>query len=141
METDTSGALIVELAGRPGTGSSSGRSCRTSPSGCGPCCKGTAHRDDLHAILVTGGTGISPRPDLRDGLGPPDQAAAGLRRTVPDAELCRDRPGLHAEPGRGRVDGPAVLLVMPGSRAAVELAMTKIILPELPHLVREARKH
>jgi molybdenum cofactor biosynthesis protein B len=29
---------------------------------------------------------------------------------------------------------------MPGSRAAVELAMTKIIRPELPHLVREARK-
>ena len=30
-----------------------------------------------------------------------------------------------------------VVLVMPGSRAAVELAMTKIILPELPHIVRE----
>jgi molybdopterin adenylyltransferase len=37
--------------------------------------------------------------------------------------------------------GRTVLLVMPGSRAAVELAMSKIILPELPHLVREARKH
>ena len=34
-----------------------------------------------------------------------------------------------------------VLLVMPGSRAAVELAMTRLILPELPHLAREARKH
>jgi molybdenum cofactor biosynthesis protein B len=29
---------------------------------------------------------------------------------------------------------------MPGSRAAVELAMTRIILPELPHIVGEARK-
>jgi molybdenum cofactor biosynthesis protein B len=29
---------------------------------------------------------------------------------------------------------------MPGSRAAVQLAMEQIILPELPHLVREARK-
>ena len=34
-----------------------------------------------------------------------------------------------------------VILVMPGSRAAVELAMRKIILPELPHIVREARKN
>ena len=33
-----------------------------------------------------------------------------------------------------------VILVMPGSRAAVELAMRKIILPELPHIVHEARK-
>ena len=33
-----------------------------------------------------------------------------------------------------------VILVMPGSRAAVELAMRKIILPELPHMVREATR-
>jgi molybdenum cofactor biosynthesis protein B len=37
--------------------------------------------------------------------------------------------------------GRTVILVMPGSRVAVELAMTKIILPELPHIVREACKH
>ena len=40
----------------------------------------------------------------------------------------------------GGLMGTTVLLVMPGSRAAVQLAMTKIILPELPHIVREARK-
>ena len=45
-------------------------------------------------------------------------------------------------PGRavGGLMGELVILVMPGSRAAVELAMTRIILPELPHIVREARK-
>jgi molybdenum cofactor biosynthesis protein B len=41
----------------------------------------------------------------------------------------------------GGLMGRLAVLVMPGSRAAVQLAMTKIILPELPHLVREARKH
>ena len=41
----------------------------------------------------------------------------------------------------GGLIGQVGVLVMPGSRAAVELAMTRIILPELPHLVREARKH
>ena len=41
----------------------------------------------------------------------------------------------------GGLMGRMVLLVMPGSRAAVDLAMNRIILPELPHLVREARKH
>jgi molybdenum cofactor biosynthesis protein B len=41
----------------------------------------------------------------------------------------------------GGLIGKVAVLVMPGSRAAVELAMTKIVLPELPHLVREARKH
>lgn len=40
----------------------------------------------------------------------------------------------------GGLMGEVVLLTMPGSRAAVRLAMTRLILPELPHLVREARK-
>ena len=40
----------------------------------------------------------------------------------------------------GGLMGELAVLVMPGSRAAVELAMTKIILPELPHIAAEARK-
>ncbi len=40
----------------------------------------------------------------------------------------------------GGLIGQMVILVMPGSRAAVDLAMRRIILPELPHIVREARK-
>ena len=40
----------------------------------------------------------------------------------------------------GGLIGRKVLLTMPGSPAAVGLAMAKIILPELPHLVQQARK-
>jgi molybdenum cofactor biosynthesis protein B len=40
----------------------------------------------------------------------------------------------------GGLMGKVVLLVMPGSRAAVELAMDQIILPELGHLVQQATK-
>jgi molybdopterin biosynthesis enzyme MoaB len=36
--------------------------------------------------------------------------------------------------------GRTVLLTMPGSPEAVELALEKLILPELGHLVREGRK-
>jgi molybdenum cofactor biosynthesis protein B len=41
----------------------------------------------------------------------------------------------------GGLVGKVAVFVMPGSRAAVELAVSKILLPELPHVVREARKH
>jgi len=40
----------------------------------------------------------------------------------------------------GGLIGRTVLLTMPGSRAAVELAMKKLILPELGHPLREARR-
>jgi molybdopterin adenylyltransferase len=33
-----------------------------------------------------------------------------------------------------------VVISLPGSRAAVELAVTRILLPELPHLLREVRR-
>jgi molybdenum cofactor biosynthesis protein B len=40
----------------------------------------------------------------------------------------------------GGLLGRKVLLTMPGSPAAVKLAMEKIIVPQLPHLMREARR-
>ena len=40
----------------------------------------------------------------------------------------------------GGLIGRKVLLTMPGSPAAIRLAMEKIIIPQLPHLLREARR-
>jgi molybdenum cofactor biosynthesis protein B len=40
----------------------------------------------------------------------------------------------------GGLIGQTVVLTMPGSPAAVRLAMDQVILPELGHLVREARR-
>jgi molybdenum cofactor biosynthesis protein B len=40
----------------------------------------------------------------------------------------------------GGTIGQTILLTMPGSRAAVQLAVEKLIGPELGHLVREATR-
>ena len=40
----------------------------------------------------------------------------------------------------GGLAGRTVVLTMPGSPAAVRLAVERLIAPELPHLVREARR-
>jgi molybdopterin adenylyltransferase len=40
----------------------------------------------------------------------------------------------------GGVARGKLLFAMPGSTSAVELAMTRLILPELKHLVHELRK-
>ena len=95
----------------------------------------------VDAILVTGGTGISPRDRTYEAV------SALLTKTIPGfGELFRMLsyqeigPACMLSRAVGGLLDSTVVLVMPGSRAAVELAMTKIILPELPHLVREARK-
>jgi len=96
---------------------------------------------NLSAILITGGTGISPR-DLTF-----ETVSSVLTKPLPGyGELFRmlsySEIGAAAILSRaiGGLVGEVAVLVMPGSRAAVELAMTKVILPELPHVVREATK-
>jgi molybdopterin adenylyltransferase len=98
-------------------------------------------RPDVDAILTTGGTGISRR----------DQAIGVVESTIESplpgfGELFRmlswDQIGSGAILSRataGIARGKAIFAV-PGSIAAVELAMTKLILPELRHILHELRK-
>ena len=95
----------------------------------------------IDCILTNGGTGISRRDLTIDILAKhidlPLPGFGELFRMLSYAEI-----GSAAILSRavGGLMGRLVVLVMPGSRAAVELAMSKIILPELRHLVGEARK-
>ncbi len=100
-------------------------------------------RDDpsIDAILLTGGTGISSRDQtfetVTDLLTKPLPGYGELFRWLSYQEI-----GAAAMLSRatGGLAGRTVLLTMPGSTAAVRLAMEKLILPELGHLVREARR-
>ena len=98
-------------------------------------------RDDVDAILITGGTGISRRDRTFDVVN------EMLTTPLPGyGELFRmlsyEQVGAAAMLSRatGGLMDRKVLLTMPGSPAAVHLAMGKIILKELAHLVREARR-
>ena len=92
-------------------------------------------------MLITGGTGISPRDQTYETvsalLTKPLPGYGELFRMLSFAEIG---PACLLSRAVGGLIDRLVVLVMPGSRAAVELAMTRIILPELPHIVREARK-
>ena len=98
-------------------------------------------REDVDAILMTGGTGITQRDQTFETV------TQMLTKILPGyGELFRwlsyQEIGAAAMLSRatGGLLGNKVLLTMPGSPAAVRLAMEKLILPELPHLVREAKR-
>ena len=90
---------------------------------------------------MTGGTGISPRDltfeTVSEFLTKPLPGYGELFRMLSFAEIG---PAAILSRAVGGLSGEMAILVMPGSRPAVNLAMTKIILPELPHIVAEARK-
>ena len=96
-------------------------------------------REDVDVVLLTGGTGITSRDTTFETVG------SLLTRQLPGyGELFRMLSYSEIGPATilsraiGGLLGRKVVLTMPGSRAAVRMAMEKIILPEIGHLVREA---
>jgi len=141
VETDSSGALIIALAEEAGHRVVSRDIVKDEPAVMTALIQGLHGRDDLHALMVTGGTGISPRDQTFETvsalLTKPLPGYGELFRMLSFAEIG---PACLLSRALGGLMDKLVILVMPGSRAAVELAMRKIILPELPHIVYEARK-
>jgi molybdenum cofactor biosynthesis protein B len=141
IETDTSGALIVALAEESGHRIAARHLTRDEPAEMTDLIGRLRGDAEIDAILVTGGTGISPRDQTFETvsalLTKPLPGFGELFRMLSYAEIG---PACLLSRAVGGLIGPKVILVMPGSRAAVELAMRKIILPELPHIVREAQK-
>ncbi len=141
LASDASGDLIIALAETEGHRILERVIVPDEPDRMRPILLGWSQHGQVDAILVTGGTGISPRDQTFETV------SALLTRPLPGyGELFRMLsfaeigPACMLSRAIGGLIGQVAILVMPGSRAAVELAMTRIILPELPHIVREARK-
>ncbi len=98
-------------------------------------------RDDVQAILTNGGTGIAARDTTYDAI-------SGMleKRIDGFGELFRmlswQEVGAAAMLSRAvaGVAGKTLVVAMPGSTNAVRLALTKLIVPELGHLVYEIAK-
>ncbi len=98
-------------------------------------------RDDIDAILLTGGTGITSRDKTYETVSELlDKPLPGYGEVFRMLSYQEIGPAAILSRAVGGLLARKVLLTMPGSPAAVRLAMEKIIVPELPHLVREARR-
>jgi molybdenum cofactor biosynthesis protein B len=95
----------------------------------------------VDAVVVTGGTGIAPRdvtPEAVLDLGGRELPGFGeLFRALSFAEV-----GTAAYLSRALavVRGRQVIFALPGSPAACRLALERLILPELSHLVAQASR-
>jgi molybdopterin adenylyltransferase len=95
----------------------------------------TLAESHVQAVILNGGTGIAPRDTTYEAL------TALLEKELPGfGELFRALS--YVEVGSRALASRAtagtyrrmVIFSLPGSRSAVDLAMTKLILPELVHL-------
>jgi len=141
LADDAGGALVAERlegAGHPVAGRAI---VKDEPAAIAGALREALGREEVRAVIVTGGTGVAPR-DVT-----PEAVTPLLDRVIPGfgelfrmlswheigsaALLSRALAGLAA----GRV-----VFVLPGSRGALRLALDALILPELGHLAAEAQK-
>lgn len=96
----------------------------------------------IDAILLSGGTGISPRDTTFEAVRSLlDKELPGFGEIFRHLSFTEDigTAAILSRAIAGSV-GDSVVFSVPGSTRAVKLAMEQIILPELKHVVREIRK-
>jgi molybdopterin adenylyltransferase len=140
-ENDTSGTVIRELLTAAGHRVVESRIVRDEPSDVARIVRAACAREDVQAVVLTGGTGITSRDSTFEAV------EALLDKRLPGfgelfrmlsfqeigaaAMLSRAQMGLHAR---------RIVVSLPGSPNACRLALEKLLIPELGHLLREASR-
>lgn len=136
--TDRSGQLIQQLLQDAGHQWIDYQLVKDEPTQIQPILQQLCLRSDLDAVILNGGTGIAPRDTTYDAI------EHLLEKTLPGfGEIFRMLS--YQEIGSRAIASRAVagvfqhtlIFSLPGSSNAVRLAMEKLILPELRHLVTQ----
>jgi molybdopterin adenylyltransferase len=141
LETDSSGRLISALLEERGHRVSGRTLLKDEPGDVRQTVTALVNDSSVDVVITTGGTGITARDstfEAIDGLLQKRLAGFGeLFRVLSYHEIGAAAMLSRATAG---LAGRTVILALPGSEHAVRLAMEKLVLPELSHLVREARR-
>jgi molybdopterin adenylyltransferase len=140
-ETDTSGYRIMHMLKDAGHVVIAYHLVKDDPSKIKAKIKAALTNKMIRAIIVNGGTGISKRDSTFEAI---DSMLE--KRLVGFGEIFRyltfqdiGSPAIMSRATAGIIKG-RILFSTPGSENAVKLAMEKLILPELGHLVNELTK-
>jgi molybdenum cofactor biosynthesis protein B len=140
-ETDTSGSAIAEMLERAGHHIAGRVIVKDEAALVRSVVERQLTASDVDAIITTGGTGIAARDTTFEAV---DSLLE--KRLSGFGELFRvlsyEQIGSAAIMSRATagISARRVVVALPGSESAVRLAMEKLLLPELGHLVQQARK-
>ena len=140
-ETDTSGRAIRELLAAAGHAVSGSAIVRDEPAAVRDQVLSRTQDPGTRVIIATGGTGITSRDGTYEAVD-----ALLEKRLTGFGELFRmlsfQEIGSAAMMSRATAGtiGGTVIFVLPGSENAVRLAMTRLIVPELSHVVQQVSK-
>jgi molybdenum cofactor biosynthesis protein B len=136
--TDTSGRAIAELLESAGHEVSGRGIVKDDPDAIRSAIAGQLDAAAAQVIITTGGTGITSRDSTYEVVGNLlDKRLEGFGELFRMLSYHEIGPSaMLSRACAGTVQG-RIIVSLPGSENAVRLAMIKLIIPELGHLVRE----
>ena len=141
LETDVGGASLVQLLTGAGHVICARGLVRDEPAKVQGWIQFQRARDEVQAIITTGGTGVTSRDSTYEAimklLDKPIPGFGELFRMLSYEEIGAAAMLSRACAG---VSQCRVIIALPGSEAAIKLALEKLVLPELGHLVWEASR-
>lgn len=139
-DTDSAGDRIVEQARRGGLEMVGRRLVADDPAAIGSALDELLATPGCDLLVATGGTGVTPRDVTVDTVAPRfERSLPGFGEAFRALSLAEVGPvALLSRACAGVIGGRAVFL-LPGSPAAVELALDRLILPLARHLRDQLR--
>lgn len=138
---DVSGRTLAEMAERAGHRIEASDRVPDEVAAIRDSVQRALRRSGVDVIVLTGGTGFSPRDVTLEAVGPllqrPVEGFGELFRMLSYQQV--GSAAMLSRASAGLVGSRAVFL-LPGSPKAVSLAMEKLILPEAGHLLGQARR-
>ncbi len=135
-ETDTSGKRIKDLLAEQGQPVVAYRILKDEPEQITAVVQALLAQPEVDAIITTGGTGIAPRDTTFEAIqGLLEKEITGFGEMF--RMLSYEDIGAAAMLTRATagVASGKVIISLPGSTGAVELGMTKLVLPQLGHMM------
>lgn len=138
-ETDTSGNAITEMLESAGHEVVGRRIVRDDPPSVRGAVKGQVTNAEV--IITSGGTGITTRDGTYEAISALlDKQLDGFGEIFRMLSYHEIGPAAMMSRACAGTIGKVVVISLPGSEKAVRLAMTKLVIPELTHLVQQATK-
>jgi molybdenum cofactor biosynthesis protein B len=140
-DNDTAGRAIVDLLAAAGHEIGGRAIVRDEAEEVREIVSGQIADPSVDAVITTGGTGITSRDTSYEAVTSLlDKRLDGFGEIF--RMLSYQQIGAAAMMSRAvaGLAGQTIVIALPGSEAAVRLAMEKLVVPELTHMVQQARK-
>ena len=139
--TDTGGRAIVDLLTQAGHNVLGRSIVKDEPAQVRNLVKQQIDGQRVQVVITTGGTGIASRDSTYEAVtGLLDKTLDGFGELFRMLSYNDIGPAAMMSRATAGLAGRCIVIALPGSEAAVRLAMEKLVLPELGHLVQQAQR-